>query len=105
MINIFPIIFNSAKQTRDFILVKDVIEADILAAEENAIGIYNIVVGEIININKLSTTITRLFNKRMMTIYQNARSGDINNDWADISKARGIGFHLKYSLEDGLRKP
>lgn len=99
-----PIIFGDGEQTRDFTFVKDVVEANILAAESNAYGVYNIGRGERISINKLAEIIIQLVGNNIEPVYQEARSGDVKHSLADISRARTFGYSPKWSLEEGLRE-
>jgi UDP-glucose 4-epimerase len=99
-----PIIFGDGEQTRDFVFVRDVIEASILAAEGNASGIFNIGYGEGITINNLAKIIIKLIAKSTNVLYQEARSGEIKHSLADISRAKGIGYCPRYSLEKGLKE-
>ncbi|HXL02957.1 MAG TPA: SDR family oxidoreductase [Candidatus Atribacteria bacterium] len=99
-----PIIFGDGEQTRDFTFVKDVVEANILAAESNAYGVYNIGRGERISINKLAEIIIQLVGNNIEPVYQEARSGDVKHSLADISRARTFGYNPKWSLEEGLRE-
>ncbi len=100
-----PVIFGDGKQTRDFTFVKDVIEANILAAESNATGIFNIGRGENISINHLAGLIIGLVGTDdIKPIYQEPSPGDVRHSLADISQASGFGYNPKYSLEMGLRE-
>jgi len=58
-----PIIFGNGEQTRDFTFIKDAVEANILAAESNATGIFNIGTGHRVTINELARLIARLLGK------------------------------------------
>jgi len=97
-----PIIFGDGEQTRDFTFVKDVVEANILAVENDANGIFNIASGESITINKLAELVIGIMGKNMEPIHQEPRHGDIIHSLADISKAKTFGYEPKYSLEAGL---
>jgi UDP-glucose 4-epimerase len=97
-----PIIFGDGEQTRDFTFVKDAVEANIIFAESNANGVFNIGTGESITINKLANIIINATGKNMKPIYQEPRPGDIRHSLADISQAREIGYNPKYSIEAGL---
>ncbi len=99
-----PIIFGDGKQTRDFTFVKDVVTANIIAAESTASGILNIARGESVTINDLASLIASIMEKNIKSIYQESRPGDIRHSLADISKARAIGYEPRYSLEDGVRE-
>jgi UDP-glucose 4-epimerase len=54
------VIFGDGKQTRDYVYVKDVIEANLLALKSEAGGIYNISGGKSIKINDLAARIIKL---------------------------------------------
>lgn len=97
-----PIIFGDGEQTRDFTFVKDVVEANILAAENDACGVFNISRGESITINQLAELITGLVGNKVELIHQKPRPGDIRHSLADISKAKAFGYESKYALEVGL---
>jgi len=97
-----PVIFGDGEQTRDFIFVKDVVEANIQAAGSDACGIFNISRGESITINHLAELIVELTGKVLEPVHQEALTGDIRHSLADISKAGALGFQPKYDLKAGL---
>jgi len=97
-----PVIFGDGEQTRDFTLVKDVVEANILAAESDACGLFNISRGESITINQLAELIIELVGNKVEPIHQEPRPGDIRHSLADVSKARAFGYEPKYNLKAGL---
>ena len=97
-----PIIFGDGEQTRDFTFIKDVVQANILAAESNASGIFNIGKDERTTINQLAELIIRLIGNNIKPIHEEPRPGDIRHSLADISRARAFTYNPKYSLEEGL---
>jgi len=99
-----PIIFGDGEQTRDFTFVKDAVEANMLAAERDARGIFNIGKGEKSSINELAELIIKLVGNKVEATHQEPMPGDIRHSLADISKARGFGYEPKYCLETGLRE-
>lgn len=99
-----PIIFGDGEQTRDFTFVKDVVAANILAAESDASGIFNIGRGENTSVNRLAELIIHLIGNNVEPIYKEPRPGDVKHSLADISKAKTFGYSPKYSLEEGLRE-
>ena len=98
-----PLIFGDGKQTRDFVFVKDVIEANILVAESGCTGVYNIGSGEQISINRLAQLITKLAGYDIKPSHENASPGDVVHSVADISRAGSFGYRPKYSQEEGLK--
>ena len=99
-----PIILGDGEQTRDFTFIKDVVAANILAAESDAYGLFNIAQGKSITINELAKLVTTIMGKNIELIHQEPRAGDVRHSLADISRARAFGYEPKYSLEEGLRE-
>jgi UDP-glucose 4-epimerase len=99
-----PVIYGSGEQSRDFIYVKDVVTANILAAESGATGVFNIGSGKSVTVNQLAQLIIELVgNTSLRAAHQETRTGDILHSVADISRARGFGYEPSHSLEEGLR--
>ena len=99
-----PTIFGDGEQTRDFVFVSDVVRANILAAESDATGVFNIGQGRRVTISELARLMSHIMNKEVGIIHQGARVGDIRHSLADISKARLFGYEPRYDLERGLRE-
>jgi len=100
-----PIIYGDGKQSRDFTFINDVVHANILAAQSNALGVFNIAGGKQISIDNLAKLITTIFKKDLNPIYKEPRPGDIKHSLADISKARTtFGYEPKFDIKDGLKE-
>lgn len=103
-----PIIYGDGNQTRDFIYVEDVVEANMLAFhKKNAMGeVFNIATGKQTTINQLAAMLRKIMNKTdLKPIYTDPRPGDIKHSYADITKAKKLlHYNPKTSLLDGLTK-
>ncbi len=100
-----PVVFGDGKQTRDFSFIDDVVQANILAAEGTACGVFNIAGGERITINALAGLIMKISDKKIDIEYKDSRTGDIKHSLADISKARdNLNFKPGFSIEKGLEE-
>ncbi len=99
-----PVIFGDGVQTRDFVYVKDVVRANILASEGSIPGVYNIASGTRTSLNELAEIIRKISGSEVKPIYSEARAGDIRDSVADITKAEEMGYSPEYSLERGLQK-
>lgn len=102
-----PTIYGDGEQTRDFINVSDVAEANMLAMEENCAGeIFNVATGSSLTINRLFKILQKLMGKsQIKPVYAEPRPADISNSYGDNGKAKEIlGFNPKVSLEEGLLK-
>ena len=102
-----PLIFGDGNQFRDFIYVKDVIKANLVAANgSKAPGeICNIGTGKYVSVNDLWKMICRLAESDIEPIYESSRDGDIRESAANIDHARKIlGFEPEYTFEKGLKE-
>lgn len=99
-----PIVLGDGDQTRDFTFVKDAVLANILAAESNAEGVFNVGNGRNISINELARMILKSLGMDLETVHEEPRPGDVRHSLADISKAKTFGYEPRYSLEKGLEE-
>jgi UDP-N-acetylglucosamine 4-epimerase len=103
-----PLIIGDGNQTRDFVNVKDVVEANINAlTKPKAAGeVFNISTGEATTIIKLAETIQQIMGKTdVKPVYAEPRPGDIMHSYGDISKAeRKLGYKPRVQLEKGLNE-
>lgn len=98
-------IFGDGGQTRDFVYVKDVARANLLAARAptgQAMPI-NIATGTSIELNDLARAIATAIGVEPRTVYAPERKGDIRASSADVSLAqRELGWATQTSLHAGL---
>jgi len=100
------IIFGDGKNSRDFTYIKDVIQANLLAAKSEFSGeILNIGAGSPITLTELAKLMLKITNSEHLKIkYTDPRPGDIIHSYADITKVKNLlGFQPKYNTEEGLR--
>jgi UDP-glucose 4-epimerase len=102
-----PIIHGDGQQTRDFVSVKDVVNAIVLAMKSSSpeAHVFNIASGKSIRISELAKTMNRISGLDLEPLYEEERKGDIKYTLADTTRARSIlGFAAKEELEDGLEQ-
>ncbi|MEN4005904.1 MAG: SDR family oxidoreductase [Methanobacteriaceae archaeon] len=99
-----PVIYGDGEQTRDFISVKHVVDANILAAESEETGVFNIGLGKSTSVNQLFEMINGVLGKDIEPVYEKERAGDIKHSVADISKAKSSGFNPESGFEDDLKE-
>ncbi|MGA2933825.1 MAG: NAD-dependent epimerase/dehydratase family protein [Methanomicrobiales archaeon] len=100
-----PVIFGDGNQVRDFISVKDVVRANILAMQRDAVGTFNIGTGDGVTIRDLARVITEIGGLSREPVFEKPRPGDIRESVADISRARDVmGYRPRVHLVDGLRE-
>lgn len=101
-----PTIFGDGLQSRDFTYVKNVVDANLLAIENNSEKnlIMNCACNEQISLNSLVHQINKILNKDIEPIYEAERAGDIKHSFADIKLAKEkIGYVPKIYFNEGLR--
>ncbi|TLX67510.1 MAG: NAD-dependent epimerase/dehydratase family protein [Thaumarchaeota archaeon] len=100
-----PIVHGDGQQTRDFVHVKDIVQANLLAMEsKNAVGgIFNVATGNSITILRLLeilksiTKTTEIAHK-----FGPQREGDIRFGLASIDKISSLDYTPKISVNHGL---
>ncbi len=100
-----PTIFGDGTQTRDFVYVSDVAEANMLAmGNPEADGeAFNVATGRPTTLNSLASALEGLLKTGAKPEYADWRPGDIRHSYADTSKAeRVLGFRAQWSMERGL---
>jgi len=100
------IIYGDGEQTRDFIFVKDVVAANVLAATtENVNGTFNVACGSAISINQLVKLVLELTNSKSKIRYEKERAGDIKHSLASIEETKlKLNFQPKHDLHEGLKE-
>lgn len=105
--NEIPTIYGDGEQTRDFIFVSDVVEANIRAVTENGCSgkFFNIACANKISLNRLLKTLCELYEVEPNVRYDEARQGDIKHSYASIDKARTLlNWSPHIDLKEGLSR-
>ena len=101
-----PMIFEDGEQTRDFVHVSDIVQANLLALESDAadFGTFNIGTGRAISIRDIARMLANHLGKNIEPeIVGKYREGDIRHCVADISRARAqLGYEPRVTLEQGI---
>ncbi len=98
-------IHGDGRQTRDFVYVRDIVEAMLLAADGDSIDgrVFNIAGGKSVPINELVETLQRFFPETPDPVFGPSRQGDLLFSEADISLAeRALGYRPRIDLQEGL---
>jgi len=105
--NLHLVIFGDGEQTRDFVHVQDVVEANMLAlrTEQIAGETFNIGTGVAVSINQLADMLLEVTNKTDLKVtHSRPKKGEIKHSVADISKAKmKLHYYPKVSLKNGLK--
>ena len=97
-------VHGDGEQTRDFVHVDDVVRANLLAAETDAVGAsYNVGTGDSVTIRGLAERIRHAVGSDSPIVHGDARDGDVRHSRADITKAREeLGYRPSVGLSEGL---
>lgn len=98
------IVFGDGHQSRDFVYVSDVAQANLLAAQRGAPGrVYNIGSGEVTTILQLAETMIELTGRESEIVFEDFRAGEVRQSLADIRRARTeLGFVPRVDIRRGL---
>ena len=97
-------IYGDGEQTRDFVNVRDVARANILAAQTRGLsGAFNVASGDALTINQLVELMRQAIGTDVTVEYGPPRKGDVRHSRADISAARiAFGYAPSLKLAEGL---
>jgi UDP-glucose 4-epimerase len=102
-----PTIYGDGNQSRDFVYVKDVVNANFLAATQSAINgnVFNIGTGKTRTINDLWETICHEEKINLTPRYEQGREGDILASEGDIQLAeKELKYVPEYLFNQGLKE-
>ncbi len=99
------IIFGDGCQQRDYVYVKDVAKANVLALREKKCNVYNIGMGRGVSVNQLFDALKKISGYKLDPIYQSLRAGELFRSCLNIGKAKKqLKWQPRYGFVDGLRE-
>lgn len=102
-----PTVFGDGMQSRDFVFVEDVVQANLLAAEaEGASGrVINVATGRHTTLVDLIDAINAAAGTSLEPVFAEPRAGDIRESLADITLARTLlGYEPRVAFAEGLKR-
>lgn len=100
-----PMIFEDGNQTRDFVHVSDIVQANLLAMEKNEADykMFNVGTGNPISVNELTQILIDHYGKKVNPEITNKfRKGDIRHCFADITKIKKLGYKPSVKFDEGV---
>jgi dTDP-L-rhamnose 4-epimerase len=101
-------IFEDGKESRDFVFIDDVVNATVLAIQDNKLKScsFNVGSGVSTTVQTVADSLKKLYQSDVdIKVSGNYRLGDIRHNKADISKIKKLlGFSPKVSFKDGLKQ-
>lgn len=100
-----PIIFGDGKQTRDYVFVKDVCRANLLAMQSGNGQILNIGTGLETSVLDLVEALQAALGQKVEPIFEPARPGEVLRIALDSSRAAQLlGWRAEVTLADGIAR-
>lgn len=104
--NVPPVIYEDGKQTRDFVYVGDVADANIFVGFNSKADheVFNVGYGKPIKVLDFVSTLSKQYKKDVKpTLRKEFRPGDVRHLFSDNKKLSKIGFTPSTSLESGIK--
>jgi UDP-glucose 4-epimerase len=102
-----PTVYGDGEQSRDFVYVENVAQANLLAAEaKDAPGLaINIGTGNRHTLNQTIALLEKITGRLARAKYAAPREGDIRDSQAEISLAqKALGYQPRVGFEEGLKR-
>ena len=103
-----PIIYGDGEQSRDFVYIDDIVEANLRAtAATRGVGgrVFNIGSGQSASLKQILETLAPILGRKVEADHQPARPGDLKHSRADIAAAAGLlQFTPSVRISDGLAR-
>jgi UDP-glucose 4-epimerase len=99
-------VYGDGEQKRDFTFVSNIVEANLLAADADGVSgrVLNVATGRGTSVNELADAVGAVLGKGVEREYDEERSGDVRDSWADVARAEELlGWQPRVELEAGLR--
>jgi dTDP-L-rhamnose 4-epimerase len=103
-----PLVYEDGRQTRDFVHVSDIVQANLLALGSDAANgrVYNVGTGCATSVLEVAETLGELLDvPEEPDVTGQSRAGDIRHCVADVSRIeRELGYRARVAFADGLRE-
>jgi UDP-glucose 4-epimerase len=100
-----PKIFGDGKQTRDYVFVGDVVDANLRAVDSDATGAYNVGRGVQTSVLDIVAALAAQSDNGFEADHAPARTGEVQHIALDTSRTRAeLGWQAQVDLDEGLRR-
>jgi len=103
-----PVIYEDGGQTRDFVSVHDIVQANLLAMEKDSANgqVFNVGTGKPVAVKDVARLLATLYGVKIEPdICGKFRKGDVRHCYPDISRARRLlGYEPRVSFDAGMRE-
>jgi len=101
-----PTVYGDGKQSRDFTYIDNAVQANLLAAENDAMvgDAYNVACGGQYTLNELLDRLRKIMGVKIKAQYDPPRVGDILHSFASIDKIKKCGYKVSVDFDEGLKQ-
>lgn len=100
-----PVINGNGQQTRDYVYVEDVVEANMAVINENIEGIFNVGTGTETSVNQLYHYLSEVTGYSSKALYGPEKRGEQLRSLLDCGKLnKVVGWEPRMSIQEGLEK-
>lgn len=100
-----PLIFGDGKQVRDYVFVKDIARANLLALNKGDNNIYNVGTAEGTSVNTLFSKLKKIIRFNKEAKYSAARKGELEKVYLKYEKIESeLGWKPQVDIDEGLLK-
>lgn len=96
-------VYGDGSQTRDYVNVWDVVNANLLAADSSKVGVWNVATGVGTSVSDLIALLARECDREVEVTASPTRKGDVPHSVADISAAKkDLGYAPCVPIDEGI---
>jgi len=101
-----PVIFGTGEQTRDYVSVKDIVQANLLAMKHDVSGeVFNVASGVSRSVNEIADMLIAELAPGTKPLYESAQPGEVMRSIPDITKIKTrLGYVPTGKLEEDIRE-
>lgn len=98
-----PVIFGDGEQTRDFVYVQDIADANVRALTRGDLMVLNVGTGERTSVNRLYNLMAEIAGANSVPHYTEARPGEVRHSCMDNRKlVKDLEWKPEFPLQEGL---
>ncbi len=100
-----PLVTEDGGQMRDFVHVRDVARANVLALDSNAVGAFNVASGEPRSVGEMAIALSAACSGPAPQVTGTWRAGDVRHVFASVERIRsGLGFAAREGFTEGMEE-
>lgn len=99
------VVYGDGEQTRDFVYVKDVVRANLAAAQQGDRQIIQVGTAQPTSVNELLVNLQRIHGEPLIAVHQSERPGDIRHSClSNIRAYELLGWKPRFDINRGLQE-